>query len=95
MTSPHTADNLKKAAPERRAESRKDKVELLMEKEYNLEELEEAKTALFSTLCKCEKIDTGKKLGKSQQTLLDRRIKALRLALALIDREIGSKGSTP
>ena len=50
-------------------------------------ELDEAKTALTSTLRKCEKIDEGKKLGKSQQTLLDRRIKALRLAIDLIDKE--------
>jgi hypothetical protein len=51
--------------------------------------LVEAKTALTSTLNKCEKIDEGKKLGKSQQTLLDRRINDLRIALDLIDREIG------
>lgn len=55
---------------------------------YTKAELEEAKTALASTLHKCEKIDEGKKLGKSQQTLLDRRIKALRLALDLINREM-------
>ena len=36
---------------------------------YARAELEEAKTALTSTLHKCEKIDDGKKLGKSQQTL--------------------------
>ena len=59
-----------------------------MEKEYSLNELEEAKTALTSTLHKCEKINEGKQLGKSQQTLLDRRIRALKLALELIDREI-------
>lgn len=56
-------------------------------KSYSKAELEEAKTALMSTLHKCEKIDEGKKLGKSQQTLLDRRIKALRLALDLIEKE--------
>jgi F0F1-type ATP synthase assembly protein I len=55
--------------------------------EYSKDELEEAKTALTSTLQKCEKIDEAKKLGKSQQTLLDRRIRALRLALDLIERE--------
>nr|AGS51632.1 hypothetical protein [uncultured bacterium contig00017] len=57
--------------------------------EYSKAELEEAKTALTSTLQKCEKIDEGKKLGKSQQTLLDRRIRALRLAPDLIEKEIG------
>ena len=55
---------------------------------YTKHELEEAKIALASSLHKCEKIDEGKKLGKSQQTLLDRRIKALRLALELIDKEM-------
>ena len=56
--------------------------------DYTKAELEEAKAALTSTLHKCEKIDEGKKLGKSQQTLLDRRIRALRLALKLIEREL-------
>jgi len=53
---------------------------------YTKDELTEASTALTSTLHKCEKIDEGKKLDKSQQTLLDRRIKALRLALDLFER---------
>ena len=55
---------------------------------YTKEELEEAKTALMSTLRKCEKIQDGKKLETSQQTLLDRRVRALRLALTLIEREM-------
>lgn len=55
---------------------------------YSLEDLTEAQTALASTLCKCEKIAAGKRLGKPQQTLLDRRIRALRLALELIEREM-------
>ena len=54
----------------------------------SVQELREAETALFSVLNKCEKIDAGKKLGRSQQTLLERRIKALRLALRLIKREM-------
>jgi len=54
---------------------------------YTKEELEEAKAALTSTLRKCEKIQDGKKLGASQQTLLDRRVRALRLALNLIEKE--------
>ena len=49
-------------------------------------ELAEAHRALLSTLIKCEKIDSGK-LGKSQQTLLERRIDALKVALALIKKE--------
>jgi hypothetical protein len=60
--------------------------------EYTKAELEEAKTALTSTLQKREKIDEGKKPGKSQQTLLDRRIRALRLALELIEREMEENG---
>ena len=60
---------------------------------YTNADLEEAKTALTSTLCKCEKIQDGKKLGASQQTLLDRRVRALRLALDLIDKEINDYGT--
>lgn len=54
--------------------------------DFSREDLAEAHRALLSTLKKCEKIDAGK-LGKSQQTLLERRIAALKLALALIERE--------
>lgn len=53
---------------------------------FTSEELSEAHRALLSTLRKCEKIDISK-LAKSQQTLLERRIAALRIALALIERE--------
>jgi len=49
-------------------------------------ELTEAHRALLSTLQKCEKID-GDKMGKSQQTLLERRIAALKIALNLIEKE--------
>ena len=56
--------------------------------DYGKSELAEAKIALTSTLHKCEKIQDGKKLAASQQTLLDRRVRALRLALELIDREM-------
>ena len=49
-------------------------------------ELVDAHRALLSTLQKCEKID-GDKMGKSQQTLLERRIAALKLALNLIEKE--------
>ena len=54
------------------------------------DELDEAHQALLSTLQKCEKIDATK-LEKSQQTLLERRIVALRLALTLIEKEQGGK----
>ncbi|MPM53385.1 hypothetical protein SDC9_100152 [bioreactor metagenome] len=53
---------------------------------FTLEELNNAHKALLSTLHKCEKIE-GAKLGISQQTLLTRRIFALKVALTLIERE--------
>jgi seryl-tRNA synthetase len=48
--------------------------------DYTSEELSDAHRALLSTLHKCDKIDATK-LGKSQQTLLKRRIAALKVAL--------------
>lgn len=54
--------------------------------EFTTEELSEAHRALLSTLHKCEKMDATK-LGKSQQTLLERRIAALKVALTLIEKE--------
>ena len=54
--------------------------------EFTTEELSEAYRALLSTLHKCVKMDATK-LGKSQQTLLERRIAALKVALALIEKE--------
>ena len=59
--------------------------------EYTKQELEEAKTALASTLHKCEKRQESGRLQSSQKTLNDRRVKALRIALALIEKEMGSK----
>lgn len=53
---------------------------------YEAEEISEAHRALLSTLKKCEKMDMSR-LGKSQQTLLTRRIAALKLALNLIEKE--------
>jgi hypothetical protein len=50
-------------------------------------DLSEAHRALLSTLIKCEKIDSDK-MGKSQRTLLARRISALKVALALIEKEL-------
>jgi len=50
---------------------------------------QEAHRALLSTLHKCEKMDRAK-LGKSQRTLLERRIAALGSALWLIERECGT-----
>ena len=58
--------------------------------EFTSEELCEAHRALLSTLHKCQKMDVTK-LGKSQQTLLERRIAALKVALTLIEKEQGQK----
>lgn len=55
---------------------------------YAKQELEEAMTSLASTLRKCEKIQEGGKLQSSQKTLNDRRVKALRIALALIEKDM-------
>lgn len=54
--------------------------------EFTSDTLIEAYSSLFSTLRKCEKIDMAK-LGKSQKTLLTRRIDALKVALSLIEEE--------
>jgi hypothetical protein len=59
--------------------------------EYTENELEDAITALSSTLHKCEKMQESGRLQSSQKTLNDRRIKALRIALALIENEMRSK----
>lgn len=58
--------------------------------DFTVEELSEAHRALLSTLYKCEKMDAAK-LGKSQQTLLERRIAALKVALTLIEKEQSQK----
>ena len=45
--------------------------------EYTKQELEEAKTALASTLHKCEKMQESGRLQSSQKTLNDRRVNVL------------------
>ena len=57
---------------------------------FTVEELSEAHRALLSTLHKCEKMDATK-LSKSQKTLLERRIAALKVALTLIEIEQSQK----
>lgn len=56
--------------------------------EYTKQELTEAMTSLDSTLRKCEKMQDSGKLQSSQKTLNDRRVNALRIALALIKKEL-------
>lgn len=55
--------------------------------DFTREELSQAHRSLLSTLKKCEKIDP-EKLGKSQKTLLERRIFALKVALKLIEEKM-------
>jgi hypothetical protein len=52
------------------------------------EDLQEALRAITSTISKCEKVLPKLKQGTSQRTLLERRIKALCVASALIKREL-------
>lgn len=54
--------------------------------DFTAGELSEAHRALLSVLHKCNAMDATK-LGKSQQTLLERRIAALKVALTLIEKE--------
>lgn len=58
--------------------------------DFTPDELSKAYRALLSTLHKCEKMD-AMRLGKSQQTLLERRFAALKVALALIEMEQARK----
>ena len=58
--------------------------------DFTVEELSEAHRALLSTLHECEKMDATK-LSKSQKTLLERRIAALKVALTLIEIEQSQK----
>ena len=61
---------------------------------YTPEELAEAQRAIDSTLHKCEKALEKLRPGTSAHTLTVRRIRAFRIALALIDREM-ERGAGP
>lgn len=61
-----------------------------MTEPFKRDELEEALRAIASTISKCEKVQPKLKPGSSQHTLLVRRIKALRVATALIERELAT-----
>ncbi|MDR2620609.1 MAG: hypothetical protein LBC29_05785 [Propionibacteriaceae bacterium] len=61
-------------------------------REYTGQELELAKSSIASTLQKCEKMQAGGKLQSAQKTLNDRRVDALRIALALIEKEQRARG---
>jgi hypothetical protein len=58
---------------------------------FTQQELEEALRSIVSTIGKCEKVQPKLKPGTSQHTLLIRRIKALRIASALIEKEMDGK----
>ncbi|MGS2764082.1 hypothetical protein [Sinomicrobium sp. M5D2P9] len=55
---------------------------------YSKKELEEANIAIASLIRKCEKAKTTLKENPSQQTLLERRIAALRISMGLIEKEL-------
>ncbi|MEZ4399208.1 MAG: hypothetical protein R3B06_04270 [Kofleriaceae bacterium] len=57
---------------------------------FSPEELDAALRALASTLAKCTKVLPKLTVGSSQHTLLTRRIRALEIAVALIERERGA-----
>ena len=59
---------------------------------FTQDELEEALRAITSTISKCEKVQPKLKQGTSQYTLLVRRIKAFRMAVSLITRELKKIG---
>lgn len=55
---------------------------------FTKEELEEALRSIASTVSKCEKVQPKLRHGTPQYTLLERRIKALRIASSLIARAL-------
>ena len=61
---------------------------------YTPEELAEARRSIDSTLRKCEKALEKLRPGSSSHTLTVRRIRAFRIALELIDREM-ERGAGP
>ena len=57
---------------------------------YTIQELQEAKRSIASTLSKCEKALLKLTPGRSQHTLTVRRIAAFQIALELFDRELAA-----
>lgn len=55
---------------------------------YTMDELGEALQAISSIIKKIEKVQEKPTLGKSQQTLIERRLKAMKIASELISREM-------
>lgn len=57
---------------------------------YSKEELSQAIKSIASTISKCEKVLPKIKEGSSQWTLLDRRIKAFKISIELLEFELES-----
>lgn len=55
---------------------------------YTKEELKEALQAILSMTAKCEKVQPKLQAGSAQETLLRRRVEALQIAAALIERDL-------
>lgn len=60
-------------------------------KTYATHELAEALRAITSLIGKCVKVQKKLRKGSSQHTLIKNRLKALRVAAALIKKEAGRK----
>jgi hypothetical protein len=61
---------------------------------FSQNDLSEARRSLASTMAKCEKVEPKLKPGSAQHTLLVQRIKAFRVALALVERELADRAPT-
>ena len=57
---------------------------------FSHDDLAEARRAIRSMIGKCEQVQPKLRVGTAQHTLLVRRIEALRIAAALIERELAS-----
>jgi len=55
---------------------------------YTKAELEEAERVITSLLSKCERAREGLKAGSAQESLMENRIKGLRIALALMQAQL-------
>lgn len=64
------------------------------EANYTKAELLEAVEALTSTAKKIEKVRQKDTLGPSQRTLIERRLRALRISIELIEAKIREEGSS-
>lgn len=61
--------------------------------DYSHAELQEALRAIASTISKIEKVRQKDTLGSSQRTLIERRLKALKIATELIEAKLQESGT--